>query len=85
MEHKNVKEEGEVIVEEESPEVHRNIVLSDLNPPTRGETLSLAFFSFKMRGEPSDFCYEKPAVHTSSKMKERKSICLTGLSLHDPA
>jgi hypothetical protein len=47
MEHKNVKEDGEEIVEEESPEVHRNIVVSDLNPPTRGETLSLAFFSSK--------------------------------------
>jgi hypothetical protein len=74
MEHKNVKEEGEVIVEEESPEVHRNIVLSDLNPPTRGENPLTCFFFFKMRGEPSDFCYEKPAVHTSSKMKERKSF-----------
>lgn len=34
MEHKNVKEEADVIVEEESPEVHKNVVLSDPNTPT---------------------------------------------------
>jgi hypothetical protein len=39
----------QVIVEEESLEVHMNVVLSDSNPPTRGEDLSLAFsFNFSL-------------------------------------
>ena len=38
-----MNEEVEAIVEEESPEVQKNVILSDPNP-TRGEALSVVFF-----------------------------------------
>uniref|UniRef100_M8CTR1 mitogen-activated protein kinase kinase n=1 Tax=Aegilops tauschii TaxID=37682 RepID=M8CTR1_AEGTA len=41
MEHlRELKEEVEIMEEEESPEVHKNVFLSDPTPPTSGEALS---------------------------------------------